>query len=196
MRKRKNSGKEWNEEEDNFLIKNVGRKSVSRIAKILHRSYAAVQNRMQRLNVAVRKKLTQEQKSKMQMLYKSMKIQDLARMMGVSESCVLSLARREKWTVSRRKVYVDEAGRKKYSENGNARNWWSPQMLDDMKRLFPYKSNKFMCEYLNVSSASLGRKARELGLKKDKEYISEICRCHAREQWLSRNKEKKIKSRV
>lgn len=191
MRKRKNSGKGWSEDEDNFVVKNLGKKSVSQIAEILHRSYYAVQNRMQRLNVAVRKKLTQEQKSKIRMLYKSMKTQDLARMMGVSKSCVESLVRRERWTVSRRKVYVDEAGRKRYSENGNARNYWSPQMLDDMKRLFPYRSNEFMCEYLGVKPASLGRKARELGLKKDKEYISEICRCHAREQRLSRNKEQR-----
>jgi hypothetical protein len=50
------------------------------------------------------------------------------------------------------------------------RIYWSKQMLDDLRRLFPTTKNEDMVDILGVSERTLIRKARELGIYKDKEW--------------------------
>lgn len=48
--------------------------------------------------------------------------------------------------------------------------YWSRQMLDDLRRLYPTTKNEDLVEFFGVSLRTVIRKARELGLEKDKEW--------------------------
>ena len=58
-------------------------------------------------------------------------------------------------------------------ENRITRIYWSPNMLSELKRYFPNSPNKEVAELLGVSESTMIRKARELGLVKEKRYIRE-----------------------
>lgn len=58
-------------------------------------------------------------------------------------------------------------------ENCITRIYWSPNMLSELKRYFPTSPNKEVAELLGVSERTMQRKAKELGLTKNKRYISE-----------------------
>lgn|GEM_PF-294710 len=51
------------------------------------------------------------------------------------------------------------------------RIYWSRQMLDEIIRYFPTMINEELAGMLGVSQRTLIRKARELGLEKDKEWL-------------------------
>lgn len=50
--------------------------------------------------------------------------------------------------------------------------FWTPNMISILKRHYPNSPNSEVCEMLGVSERTLVRKARELGLEKSEEYIS------------------------
>lgn len=52
--------------------------------------------------------------------------------------------------------------------------YWTPQMIDWLKRYFPTNINQEIAEELGVSPRTMLRKARELGLKKDQEWLYKI----------------------
>lgn len=52
------------------------------------------------------------------------------------------------------------------------RLFWSKQMIDDIKRYYPYMINEDLAGMLGVSPRTLTRKARELGLNKDNEWLN------------------------
>lgn len=66
-----------------------------------------------------------------------------------------------------------ETGRTLIKEGNAIRISWSPQMISDLRRLFPTDTNKEIAEYIGVSPRTVIRKARELGLEKDKEWLHE-----------------------
>lgn len=49
--------------------------------------------------------------------------------------------------------------------------YWSPSDISMLKRLYPTTLNAELAELFNVSNRTLIRKANELGLKKDKEWM-------------------------
>lgn len=60
------------------------------------------------------------------------------------------------------------------------RIFWSKQMLDDLRRLFPTSKNQDLAEYLGVSPRTVVRKAREMGLEKDQDWLTGVWDSHRR----------------
>lgn len=58
------------------------------------------------------------------------------------------------------------------SKRGFFAIYWTPNMISILKRHYPNSPNSEVCEMLCVSERTLLRKAKELGLKKCKEYIN------------------------
>ena len=52
--------------------------------------------------------------------------------------------------------------------------YWSPSMLNDLRRWFPTTLNNELAEIFGVSPRTLIRKARALGLVKDPHWLAEI----------------------
>jgi len=72
-------------------------------------------------------------------------------------------------------VYRGEDGRL-YVHNGHGGRliYWSKQMLDDFRRLFPVTSSEELRGIFGMSGTTITRKARELGLRKSPEYIKRV----------------------
>ncbi len=69
-------------------------------------------------------------------------------------------------------IHVDQSSGRLYQKKGNARYiFWSKQMLDDLRRLYPTTTNENMEDILGVGRRTLIRKARELGIEKDAEWM-------------------------
>ena len=51
---------------------------------------------------------------------------------------------------------------------------WSPQMLDVLRRLFPVTKNSELAEILEVSMSTMIRKARQLSLEKNPEWLAGV----------------------
>ena len=62
----------------------------------------------------------------------------------------------------------------------SVRIFWSRQMLDDLRRLFPTSKNQDLAEYLGVSPRTVVRKAREMGLEKDQDWLTGVWDSHRR----------------
>lgn len=65
-------------------------------------------------------------------------------------------------------------------KDGKRRIYWTGQMLSDLKRWFPTTKNEELSECLGVSPRTLVRKARELGLEKDKDWLDGVWMEHCR----------------
>ena len=70
--------------------------------------------------------------------------------------------------------YYPDKGRVEEAPNGSRRISWSRQMVDDLRRLFPKTLNQEIAEYLGVSLRTMIRKARELGLQKDPDWLIDV----------------------
>lgn len=57
---------------------------------------------------------------------------------------------------------------------------WTSQMLSDLRRLFARTKNEELAGILGVGVSTMVRKARELGLEKDGEWLSGMWRDHVR----------------
>lgn len=73
-------------------------------------------------------------------------------------------------------IYIGKDGRVWQHNHLTTRLYWSPQKIADIKRYFPTTINEECAAILGVSVRTLIRKARELGLAKDKEWLKEILR--------------------
>ncbi len=72
-------------------------------------------------------------------------------------------------------VFRDPATGRMYEHRGYSRRiFWSRQMLDDLRRLFPTTINDELAEFLGVSVRTLTRKAREIGVVKDPEWLAKV----------------------
>lgn len=58
--------------------------------------------------------------------------------------------------------------------NGYQRKYWSPSMLSDLRRLYPVTKNEELASLFGISLRTLNRKAAELGLKKDAEWMRKV----------------------
>ena len=74
---------------------------------------------------------------------------------------------------ARLKGDIVKVGERLYvSRRGFFAIYWTPNMLSILKRHFPNSPNSEVCEMLGVSERTMVKKARELGLYKSQEYIS------------------------
>lgn len=58
--------------------------------------------------------------------------------------------------------------------NGARRIYWTGQMLSDLRRWFPTTRNEELAGCLGVSPRTVIRKARELGLEKDEDWLAGV----------------------
>lgn len=59
-------------------------------------------------------------------------------------------------------------------EGKAVRTFWSPAMLEILQRMFPTTYNEELAGVLGVQVRVMQRKARELGLKKDKDWVRAV----------------------
>lgn len=60
--------------------------------------------------------------------------------------------------------------------NGVQRKYWNPDMISLLRRLYPTTKNEELVSLFGISSRTLNRKASELGLSKDAEWMRNISR--------------------
>jgi hypothetical protein len=73
------------------------------------------------------------------------------------------------------RVYYDaKTGRTMEHRGYSTRIFWSRQMIDDFRRDYPTTLNEELAGYFGVSVRTVVRKARELGLRKDSEWLAAI----------------------
>ena len=77
-------------------------------------------------------------------------------------------------------TYDLETGRAWRRTGRSRRIEWTSQMLSDLRRLFARTKNEELAGILGVGVRTMVRKARELGLEKDGEWLSGMWRDHAR----------------
>ena len=70
--------------------------------------------------------------------------------------------------------YNPKVGRIVHHEHYATRIFWNTQMLDYLRRHFPTTLNEELAGCLGVSPRTMIRKARELGLEKDPEWLAEV----------------------
>ena len=72
-------------------------------------------------------------------------------------------------------VFYDPDTRRLYEHRGYGRSiHWSQQMLDDLRRLYPTTLNDELAGILGVSPRTMIRKARELHLEKDPQWLANV----------------------
>lgn len=77
-------------------------------------------------------------------------------------------------------TYDRETGRLWRQEGRGRRIEWTGRMLSDLRRLFARTKNEELAGILGVGVRTMVRKARELGLEKDGEWLSGMWRDHVR----------------
>lgn len=68
-------------------------------------------------------------------------------------------------------IYNPKLGRIVEHQGYSTKVYWSMQKLDDLRRLYPTTLNDDLVEILGFSKRTIIRKARELGLEKDKQWL-------------------------
>lgn len=84
--------------------------------------------------------------------------------------------------------YNEKYGRLIEHRGYSTRYFWSTQMLDYMRKNFATTLNQELADWLGIPKRTVIRKARELGLYKDKEWLKEIDRERARFALAAANK--------
>ena len=88
-------------------------------------------------------------------------------------------AKREEYARNRKvpnRVFQDDLGRLIEHNDYSRRIYWSEYMEQKLTRLFPTTKNEDLAIEFNMSMRTICRKAREMGLKKDKAWILELAR--------------------
>ena len=85
------------------------------------------------------------------------------------------------WYAKNRKkpdgIFLDRMTGRVYEHRGySKRIYWSRQMVDDLKAMYPTTLNEDMAHIVGVSVRTMIRKARELGLRKDAEWLTGVYR--------------------
>ena len=77
-------------------------------------------------------------------------------------------------------MYHDERGRLLEHKGSRTRLFWSAPMEEKLRRLFPTTKNEDLAIEFDMSARTIVRKARELGLEKDREWMLEHKRQNCR----------------
>lgn len=84
-----------------------------------------------------------------------------------------------------RKRHADRSDGVRYSKearqiveyrNGIQWKYWNPQMIADFRKLFPVTTNEELASLFCVSKRTINRKATELGLRKNEEWMRKMSR--------------------
>lgn len=160
----------WTEEEDAYLRENWDKQTYEKIAIHLNRTEDSVKIRANRMGFRKQHRMTEEGRKLIDKLFLSMKTSELAEKVGVSMKAVFDYVKRS--GLERKvKVYLNDRGQKITHTNGALGIYWSKQMDDDLRRMFPVMSNVDIGEHLGVSQKTVYRRARVLGLQKSPEYL-------------------------
>lgn len=76
-------------------------------------------------------------------------------------------------------LYLDKEGRPVEYHNGHRCFVWSPQMISDLKRFYPTTPNEELAGIFMMSKTTVARKAKELGITKDKDWMQKQAKEHA-----------------
>lgn len=107
-----------------------------------------------------------------QMIYKGLSYNDIRAMTGMSLSGIGKLVKRLHINA---KVRIKRRDNRAYvHENRSTRIFWNKQMLDDLTSMFPDNFNHDISEHVGVSLRTMLRKAKELNLKKDPDWIAKV----------------------
>lgn len=78
-------------------------------------------------------------------------------------------------------IFLDQRTGRVWEHRGYSKHiYWSRQMLDDLRSMYPTTFNYDLAHILGVSSRTMIRKARELGLEKDREWLRGVYRENVR----------------
>ncbi len=75
--------------------------------------------------------------------------------------------------------FHDEIGRPIEYVNGHRKFDWTPQMISDLKRFYPITKNDELAGMFMMSKTTVARKARSLGIVKDKEWFTKVAKENA-----------------
>lgn len=171
-KKRERDRAAWTAEEEKFLIEHFATKTYCWIAKKLKRTSIAIKSRARRLNLKKSRRLTKAEAETIRDLYNSMPTVELAAKCGVSKATVFNIVRKYGVQDRPNRIRINRYGVKCTCYKGKISVFWSPQMIADLKRMYPSNSNIETAEYFNLSKTTILRKVKELGLKKDPEYLA------------------------
>lgn len=76
-------------------------------------------------------------------------------------------------------IKYDKRGRKLMHRGHGRSIYWDGNMLSILKRYYATTPNSELSGMLGISSRTIGRKASELGLKKDRKWLAEVQRGNA-----------------
>lgn len=78
-------------------------------------------------------------------------------------------------------IFLDQRTGRVWEHRGYSKHiYWSRQMLDDLRVMYPNTFNYDLAHILGVSSRTMIRKARELGLEKDRVWLNGVYRENVR----------------
>lgn len=117
-------------------------------------------------------KWTPEDVTRLKCLWGTIPAQEIADILNRNVSCLRTKAY-DLQLSKERKIAYDNQGRRINLINSVAIAW-SPQMIDDLRRMYPNTRNSELAEYFNVSIRTLTRKASQIGLSKAKEFTKEM----------------------
>lgn len=113
--------------------------------------------------------------------------------MSQCKECIKA-KRRARYTLKHKDgFYHDEIGRPVEYRHGYKRFDWTPQMLSDLNRLYPTTKNEELASIFMMSAKTVARKARSLGIQKDRNWLAKISKENAYLGGHARKKQAKLK---
>lgn len=167
--------KPYTDDDIRFIQRWYRRKTMEQIARHVRHSVAGVTYKVWSLGLMKPKEnlWTEEEIATLRRCYGLEKIETIAKQLGRSaNSTAQKIHSLNLKTNTGVRLYEDDRGTKRILNRGY-KIFWTGQMLQDLKELFPVTANPEMAEMLGISESTMHRKARELGLKKDPEYIKQ-----------------------
>ena len=121
----------------------------------------------------MRQRNTEHDTGIIEMFYEGRTFKEIGAAFNISQGWVYQICKRHGLSRKGPRYYPD-TDRIEEAPNGTRRISWSRQMIDDLRRMFPDHLNQDIAEFLGVSPRTVVRKARELDLKKDDEWLRKI----------------------
>lgn len=120
-----------------------------------------------------RRRNTDNDESIIKMFHAGKTYKEIGIAVGFSQGWVHEICKRNGLSRTGARYYPDR-NRVEEAPNGSRRIAWSRQMVDDLRRMFSVTLNQDIADYLGVSLRTMIRKARELGLQKDKAWLTDV----------------------
>lgn len=170
----------YTDDDIRFMQRWHGRKTLEQIAKHVKHSVHGVACKMRDLGLIKPRKdyWTEEEIATLRRFYGLEKMDSLAQRVGRSyKSTAMKIYELGLKRNTGLRLFEDDHGTMRILNRGR-KIFWTGQMLADLKEFFPVTENPEMADMLGVSESTMHRKARELGLKKDPDYIKQHNKVH------------------